>query len=164
LHIYGKFDGYTLRGVSVKFDRARLEEWIANDQAHRGTFEPGHFLGLMHDNGGRMIPDPRPTCYALEDEQGVMFYIRLARAARVDIQFGTDPKLARDRLRVARGLLKGMAFLEVALERAGVEQWIFNSQSPALRVMSEMRLGFRKSPYEMVRDIPVLELSKQGVN
>jgi hypothetical protein len=164
LRIYGKFDGYTLREVSAKFDRARLEEWIAHDQAHRGIFEPGHFLGLMYDNSGQLVSDPRPTCYAMEDEQGVIFYIRLSRAARVDIQFATEPKISRERLRVARGLIKGMAFLEVALERAGVEQWIFNSKAPALRVMSEMRLGFRKSPFEMVRDIPVLELTKQGVN
>ncbi len=162
MHIYGKFDGYTLREVTEKVDRARLEEWIERDQAHAGILEPGFFLGLMRDIRGRLIPDPRPSCYALEDAQGTMFYIRLARAARVSIQFATEPASPRERLRIAKALLKGMAFLEVGLERARVEQWIFNSKSPSLRTLGEMRLGFHKSPFELVRDIPPLE--QRGVN
>jgi hypothetical protein len=95
--------------------------------------------------------DPRVQTWMLENEHGPLFSIRMSRAARVHIQF---PAGRQEQRHVALGLIKGMAFLEVMLERAGVSEWIFDTQSPPLQELAEKRLGFAPSPFEMVRLIP----------
>lgn len=136
--ILAEFDEFELREIEDG-DFDRLEEWIAVDPYHASLFVPEFFLGRN---------DPRATCYALDDDKGTVFYIRLSRASRVHIQF---PPMASQRRRIALGLMKGMAFLEVALSRAGVEEWIFASESPQLRHMAVSALEFNPSPNELVR-------------
>ena len=144
-----EFHGYKLREVDER-DYARLEEWIAADPYHASLFDPDYFLGREANGEGEMVADPRASCYALEDGQGTVFYIRLSRATRVNIQF---PPVANhnQRKRVAMGLMQGMAYLEVALSRAGSEEWIFNSNAPQLRHLAENALSFKPSTNELVR-------------
>jgi len=156
-HIYGQFDGYALRSVDDS-DYSTLERWIAGDRYHAGIFDPDHFIGRAIDERGRLAPDPRATCYALEDDHGTLFYIRLARAARVAIQFDTGTIL-RNRARVSRGLLHGMAFLEAGLSLAGAEEWIFDTEDRGLTLLAKRHLGFVESPNEMVR---LIERPKVG--
>lgn len=137
------FDGLTLRDADQIRDLEQVSNWIEKDDAHRAIFNPGFFLS------GHLAEDPRGTCYALEDGKGVLMYIRLSRAARVHIQFGPDtPKL-----RVLRGLLHGMAFLETQLAQAGCEEWIFDTTSPSLKNIAKHALGFTESTHELVRGI-----------
>jgi hypothetical protein len=145
--ILAEFDGLTLRSVDTLADLKQLSQWIDADQTHRGIFVPHDFMS------GRLAADPRSSCYALEDEQGVIFYIRLSRAARVRIQFGPQEGRAQQK-RVTRGLINGMAFLESTLGRAGCEEWIFDTESPQLKNLAERLLGFAESTHEMVRAIP----------
>jgi hypothetical protein len=149
--IYEKFGSYAIRGVE-EGDRPRLTEWIANDPAHVGILKPDFFLGLKRSNSGELEPDPRPTCMAMEDSSGLLFFIRISRAARVYIQFPPE-SVPSARRRIALGLLKGMAYLECGLARAGVEQWVFDTRSPRLKHVAGLRLGFVASPDEMVREI-----------
>lgn len=153
--ILASFDGFILRPVTEQ-DYPALEEWIAKDPFHASMFEPDFFMGREVNSSGELAPDPRATCYALEDSEGTVFFIRMSRAARVQIQFPPEEK-SRERRRIAKGLMKGMAFLEVALSRAGAEEWIFESESPRLRHLAEIALGFAESPHEMVRPITRLE-------
>lgn len=153
--ILGQFDGLKLREVSFDRDILQLASWISEDPAHQ-LMRPAFFLGQLEGPDGYMKPDPRPTCYALEDEFGTVFYIRIDRAARVNIQFDSTLKKLTDRARVARGLLKGMAFLEVLLARAQVSQWIFDTRAAGLANLAQSRLGFMPSPHELVRLIPRL--------
>jgi hypothetical protein len=143
-NILANFEGYALRAVG-EADRAELEQWIAADPCHAGVVKPEFFMGLTPE----MAADPRATCYGLEHKGHNLFYIRLSRAARVNIQFA--PR--RPWLNTI-ALIKGMAFLEVGLARAGAEEWIFNTQSTQLREMTEKHMGFVGSPDELVRMIP----------
>lgn len=147
-----EFDGYKLREIEDG-DRKQLEEWIAADAHHASYFEPEFFMGRVAAGEGKWVIDPRATCYALEDAQGTVFYIRLSRASRVNIQFPPAEGISEQRRRIAQGLVQGMAFLEVALSRAGVEEWIFSSESPRLRYMAEGALNFAPSRHELVRAI-----------
>jgi len=147
MSIFGEFDGFKLRSVDTLADLERLCEWIEADDAHRGIFPPQFFMS--HKLGG----DSRPSCYALEDEKGVVFYIRLSRAARVRIQFAPEAAEHEQRRRVMRGLFHGMAFLESALSQAGCEEWIFDTVSPELKHLAIKGLGFTESAHELVRAI-----------
>lgn len=155
--ILARFDGYMLREVSVDTDIRRLVDWISADPYHQ-HIKPEFFLGKLEDPKGYVAKsDPRPTCYAMEDEEGVIFYIRIDRAARVNIQFQPlDPKFILARGRVAKALLKGMAALELGFRQANVSEWVFESQAPDLRLMARTRLGFLESPHDLVRPIPIL--------
>lgn len=157
-----EFDGLKLRPVSEQEDYAALEEWIAADPAHASLFVPDFFLGREINAQGEIAPDPRATCYALEDENGTAFYIRLSRAARVHIQFPPQGEKTNAR-RTALALLRGMAFLEVALSRAGAEEWIFSSFNPGLRRLAERALGFHASQDEMIRPIARLDDDKNSL-
>jgi len=158
--ILGKFDGYNLREVG-EYDRAQLIEWIAEDRHHAGLLDPEFFMGVAPDSSGQLAPDPRVTVCAIEDGKRTLMYIRLTRASRVHIQFppphSTGRSLHIERRQTANALIKGMAFLEVALERAGAMEWIFDSKAAALRMMAQRHLGFVASPLELVRLIPRLE-------
>lgn len=148
--ILDQFGSYTFRSVDES-DRVRLTDWIAWDPAHAGVMSAEFFMGLRRNPEGKLIRDSRPTCLALEDSGGLLFYIRVSRAARTYIQFSPDN--SKNRGRVSLGLLKGMAFLEVGLGHAGVEQWIFETRETRLKKLAGLRLGFRESPDEMVRPI-----------
>lgn len=140
------FNGLTLREADQLGDVQRLEDWIAADEAHRGIYTPRDFMS------GQLAEDPRSSCYALEDKNGVLFYIRLSRASRVRIQFapeGTNTQKAR----VIRGLFHGMTFLENQLAHAGCEEWIFDTDSPRLKRLAEQVLGFTESTHELVKPI-----------
>lgn len=139
-----QFDGFTLRASDTLADVEQLADWIEADDTHRGIFEPAFFMS------GELAADPRPTCYALEDEQGAVFYIRISRAARVHIQFAPEGDRAQ-RSRVMRGLLHCMAALENGLAEAGAEEWIFNTESPKLKTLVERAMGFTESTHELVR-------------
>lgn len=142
-----EFAGMKFREVGDQ-DRERLEQWINADPEHRMTMSPETFLGEMPDGE----KDPRPTCLALEDEKGTVFYVRISRAARVTIQFAPN-QTRGERLRNGTALTEGMALLESILERAGAEEWIFNTRNPRLKELAMSRMGFTESPRELVRSI-----------
>lgn len=149
--IFGKFGGYTMRGVSSERDATRIARWMAKDEFHQ-HLHPAFFLGLLENAD----PDPRPNCLALQDYRGeVMFYIRIDRAARVNIQFDPNRKSMMERSRVGRALINGMAFLEVSLSRSNVSEWIFDTTAPSLKDFAETRMNFRESPFDLVRLIPL---------
>jgi hypothetical protein len=157
--IHAIFGDYTLRSVDPAIDHAMLEAWIDEDQYHRTTMNPEFFLGQRQVDG-IWVPDPRPGCYAIEDQKGTVLFVRLSRVSRVHIQFmpmtGVLP-----RTRTAAALLNGMRFLQVGLARAGAEEWIFATESPALQALAKMRLGFTVSPHEWVKPIPYLDPAKR---
>lgn len=113
---------------------------------HRGIYTPDFFMG------GQFSTDPRSTYLALEDEKGIIFYIRLSRASRVRIQFSPDDT-KEQRRRNLQGLLHGMAFLEAQLGHKGVEEWIFETTNPELKAAAQQVLGFTESTHELVRAI-----------
>lgn len=147
MSIKAAFNGLVLRDADALADVTQLEEWINADETHKGIFVPADFLS------GPLGNDQRGSCYALEDEQGVVFYLRLSRAARVRIQFAPKAHKAR----VMHGLFHGMAFLESQLAQAGCEEWIFDTDSPGLKRLAEKLLGFTESTHELVRLIAAVK-------
>lgn len=152
--IQAKFGSWTLRSVNEEQDYPLLEAWINEDPHHRISMNPEFFLG-QRLAAGNWVPDPRPGCYAIEDERGVVMFIRLSRAARVHIQFMPMTGML-PRTRTAAALLNGMRFLQVGLARAGAEEWIFSTEDPTLASLARMRLGFTASPHEWVKGIDYL--------
>jgi hypothetical protein len=143
VNVREEFGNYVLRSVDAKIDRDPLARWIQQDSYHRGVFTPEFFLG----------EDPRSSYYAMEDHAGVIFFIRLSRAARVYMQFPPTTGDSQARHRLGHALLEGLAFLEVGLSRAGCEQWAFDSHAPGLRHLAMHRMGFRALPDDLVRGI-----------
>lgn len=150
-----EFDGYKLRTVDTLADIQTLDDWIQADEAHRAIYNPSFFMS------GKFNPDSRAACYAIEDADGVIFYIRLSRASRAHIQF--PPEDTRKRGRIARALKYGMVFLEHQLARAGCEEWVFNTETKRLKKYAELGLGFTASTHELVRLIPDPAGEKQEV-
>jgi hypothetical protein len=161
--LMGKFEGYILRAIE-EADYKKLQEWIAADPAHAGLLDPEFFMGEGVNGQGEIVQDPRVTVFALADRKETLMYVRLTRASRVHIQFppmppqdgGRDAATALHKARkgIANALVKGMAYLEVALERAGATEWIFETESNTLRNLAQKRMGFAPSPHELVRVIP----------
>jgi len=141
--ILAQFDGLELRETD-EYDKPMLQEWIASDAAHAGEFEPEHFIGSE-------------GCFALEDAAGVVFFIRLAKTARVRIQFNTELKSRKQRARVAQALARGMAVLELGLSRSGVTEWVFDTTNPDLKKFAIKWLGFKEQANDLVREICELE-------
>jgi hypothetical protein len=154
--VLAKFDGYTLRSADTIADLEMLDTWIQKDDAHREVFDPGDFVC------GVFATDSRPGCYALEDGNGTVFFIRLSRAARVKIQFPPDTN-SEQRNRNLRALLHGMAFLEVELSHSGCEEWIFDTDNQQLKKVAERILGFRESTVQMVKPIAEPEKKRESV-
>lgn len=154
-----QFDGYRLRSIE-ETDYITLSEWIALDAHHAGLLTPEFFMGQTIGASGGLEADPRVTAFALEQSRGPLMFIRLTRASRVHIQFAPGPEskrsqeIHRHRQQIANALFKGMAFLEVGLSRAGAAEWIFDTESHALRSLAQRRMGFTASPHELVRPIP----------
>jgi hypothetical protein len=143
-----RLDNFSLRAVGEE-DRKLLDDWIEKDLGHKSKLEANYFLGLYPDG----TPDSRPTCYAIEDENGSpLLYIRLSKVARVRIQF---PPLRNRRQRMlnAEALMKGMAYLEALLAQCNTEEWIFDTTNMELAHFAISHLGFQASPNEMKRGI-----------
>lgn len=134
----GKFDGLTMRRTEPD-DRPLLDRWVDSDPYHAHV-DPEYFMGSQ-------------GCFAFEDKDGVVFFVRLAQVARVSIQFDMERMGTRQKMRVADALTKGMAMLEMNLRRAGVEEWIFDSVAPNLKRFVIEKLGFSESENELVRQI-----------
>ena len=156
---FAEFDGLKLRAVN-EHDRPALEEWIAADPGHASILDPDFFMGMRTLENGETVRDPRPNCFALEDDDGVVFFIRLSRAARVHIQFPPARNRVLNPKRTGLALLRGMAYLEVGLMRAGAEEWIFQTEDRGLKRYAEKALGFAESPREMIRTIGVEETNE----
>jgi hypothetical protein len=153
--IVAKFDGLTLREVEER-DREALNAWIEADPYHQALLDADYFLGRTPEGNA----DPRGSCYALEDSDGEVMFIRLSRISRVNIQFKPGRKKA-EKERTAHALMCGMAFLETHLSRAGAEEWMFETSSPELKKLATRRMGFQASPFELRRYIPSPDVSDE---
>lgn len=123
-----------LRPVS-EADHPMLEAWIEADPEHRGR-STVEFFSRPSDN-----------CYVLMDTQGPVFFLKLTRAIRMDVQFAPGVEM---RERTRHGLHRGFEVLGELLAEKGFEEAIFESKNTLLMRSMEKRTGFRRSPGEMV--------------
>lgn len=141
-----RFGKYILR-PATDADLATAETWVCADPWHATTTEPEFFLS--HEKG--------IESFVLEDPDGPVFFFRMTRTIRLDIQFPPDDEQPTDRPheRTREALIQGVEWLAGSLALAGIHQLIFDSVNPLLIRSAERRLGFHRSPNELVRDIAV---------
>jgi hypothetical protein len=133
-----KIGRYSLRPVMER-DRDLLAVWIEQDPDHRDRVDPDFF----------MRSDQGKECFAVEDDHGhVVFYIKMTRALRLDVQFGSDEMIA-DRERNADAMREGFEWLRTGAAGSGIWEILFDSTNEPLVRFAERRLAFRKVPDEL---------------
>lgn len=139
------FPGYSMRPANVgnPHDRTAAIHWTKNDPDHQDV----NWQFWLEQKPGR-------DSYVMEDAEGVLLFFKMHHlhitdapipgitspthlAAELHIQFGPQR-----RLRNARGLTEGMAWLENALSLSGIRELVFTSTKPALIEFCTRRLGF----------------------
>lgn len=148
-----KLGPYTLRPVSDR-DRDLLAIWIEQDPDHRDRVKPEFFL----DSKDGM------ECFAVEDAAGVVvFYIKMTRALRLDIQFGPD-ETREQRERNVDAMREGFNWLRLGAAGSGIHEILFNSTNIPLVNFAERRLAFRKAPDELSHKVTQLAAYKPKEN
>lgn len=117
-------------------ERDVIAAMIEGDEDHRCQVSPETFY---KKEVGR-------ECKALTDSEGrVLFYFRLTRVLRMDIQF--DCSRAEEN---QQALQDGFRWLQKQAMGAGFREIIFDSVSRPLINFCKRRFGFRQSPNELV--------------
>ena len=137
-----RFGKYTLRRTTED-DYELARAWIMADPSHAGRTPPKFFL----------TQSKGIESYVLEDPEGPVFFFRMTRAVRIDIQFAPDEEHERTR----EGLIRGLDWLSTVLAEKGIRQLIFESVNLPLIRMAEKRLGFHRSHDELVKDLQPAE-------
>lgn len=132
------FTTYQLR-PATEADRELCERWIEADPDHRGRVNADFFIK----------PEPGVETFVLEDAQGEVFFFRMMRALRIDIQFGPSTS-AEERERTRLALMNGFDWLKESCGSAVIRQVIFESQVVPLVRFCEKRFGFQQSSHELV--------------
>ena len=102
---------------------------MANDPEH-ASLKPEEFAY-----------EPRTEMHVWEDEHGPVFYFRLSREIRVDIQF--DPEISK--VRIQNGLIEGLEWLE-KLVRPKYRALTFDSIYRPLKIFAMRVLKFTEWP------------------
>lgn len=133
------FDEYRLVAASEEL-REHLQKWIDADPFHSGKVGADFFIKQQTGSN---------SCVLLDKFGEPVFYFKTELALRVHIQFGPAETTA-DRERNREALTKGFAWLKQMAANLKVRQLIFGSENPLLIHFSKKRLGFHKSPFELV--------------
>ena len=137
-----EFQGIRFR-PATEADLPLIADWIKDDEVHAGKIEPEHFIEQQ-----KLV-----DCYAIEDSNGTVMFLRLDRAVRCTIQFGPHCT-AEERERTRDTMQAGFQMLEVLLAQSGTREVIFDSQSTALRAFCTRTLGFRPKADTLAKQVP----------
>lgn len=110
-------------------DYAALVKAMANDPEH-SSLSPKEFAY-----------EPKTEMHVWEDKEGPVFYFRLSREIRVDIQF--DNEISR--VRIQNALIEGMEWLE-KLVRPKYRALTFDSVYRPLKIFAMRVLQFKEWP------------------
>jgi hypothetical protein len=117
-------DDFKLRPV-VEEDRPLLQQWIAEDEDHKGTTTPDFWL-----SGDSLS-------HVYEDGKGPVLFVKMSKILRLDIQFD-----CRAKMRNARMILKGFPALAENAKQAGFREIVFCSKSSGLTGFLKRTFGF----------------------
>jgi hypothetical protein len=120
-------------------DKEILERWIDADEDHKGRCKPEFWM----DN-----TPAQSSSFAVEDEKGVIFYVRAEKLIRLHIQFAPP----EEKKRSARAIIEFTKWLKGDAVKHGYMQIVFESVYRPL-VLFLHRLGFKTSPNEQVYDL-----------
>jgi hypothetical protein len=120
-------------------DKLLIEKSIVNDPDHVGK-----------SNVDFWLPQERANCFAVEDDKGVVFYIRAENILRLHLQAIPAPD-KEDRARVAKGIDAFAAHIKTVAKKT-YRQIIFESTyAPLIRFLHQR--GYRASKDEHVIDL-----------
>ena len=115
-------------------DKQRIAEMIDADVWHAGKGSADYFF----EDGSE--------CMAVE-EKGHTFYVRIARALRINAIFDPEKKSKN-----ARMLIKFTPALAEMARQSGFKEMIFSTENPELAKFEE-RLGFLPAPTDMTMKV-----------
>lgn len=115
-------------------DRKRIAEMIESDPWHKDKGTADYFF----EDGSE--------CMAVE-ENGNTFYVRIARALRINAIFDPEKKSKN-----ARMLIKFTPALAEMARQSGFKEMIFSTENPELANFEE-RLGFLPAPADMTMKV-----------
>lgn len=119
--------------ATTDLDKEQIAAWIAADPDHKGKSKPEFWL-----------PDKNISCFAAEDDAGMVFFVRAETVMRLHIQFAPQ-----QRLRTAKAIEEFTPWIAAAAKKRGCKQLIFESVfAPLIRFLQ--RRGFCASPNEQV--------------
>jgi hypothetical protein len=137
-----KFGKYTMRQATAD-DRELIEQWIADDPAHKADGVPPEFFFEEEMGVG---------CYLVSDKDGPIFFTRTSNTVRLDTQFG--PHTSRDeRERNREALIDGMDWLAAMCAAKGITEISFETNNPMLARLAVHKMGCRRSCNEMIRSL-----------
>jgi hypothetical protein len=129
-----EFGDYRLQPATHK-DLWLAELWTQLDTHHAGSVAPEFWLEQT----------PAVDSYLLFDGEGPLFFFRVQAATReaaeLHLQFMPSEQ-PRHVLRIGKGMIVGLSWLEMMLEKAGIEQIYFDSGSDPLIQFSIKHLEF----------------------
>lgn len=135
------FSQYTLRPAAEE-DILCATAFLSEDPFHE-DMAPEFFI----------TQGPGIESYLLEDIEGPVFFFRMTRVVRVDIQFAPESLHPNMRERIRGGLTAGFKWLMASLANSPNYQVIFESKNPELIASCIRRFRFRRSPHELVCDV-----------
>jgi len=117
-------------------DRTKLEEWIRLDPDHAGKCKPDFWLK----------PEEKVRQFAIQDEQGDIFFVRAENILRLHIQFSPE------KIRTAKAIEEFTPAIASGAKKEGYKQLIFESLfQPLIHFLNKR--GFRSSKDEQVYDL-----------
>lgn len=120
-------------------DRQQIADWIAADPDHRDRGNPDFWL-----------PDPtgEGDCFAMQDAEGTIFYVRAENVVRLHIQFAPPS----EKRRLAPAIDEFTKLMAKGAKAKKYAQLIFESTVlPLTRFLTKR--GFRPSRNEFVMDL-----------
>lgn len=150
-----QFDGYTFRPALPK-DQTLSRIWNLMDREH--TWEAQYPDYWIQQN-------ERVTSYLLEDEIGVVFFVKAIRQkereVEITIQFDRQRGMV-SKTRVMMGMQFGFEWLKKALPENGFRTLYFISKNPELIAFAEKAMGFVKDGERYVHQLAGQQQTSQA--
>jgi len=125
---------------TTEADRKKLEKWIAADPDHKDRGNPEFWLP--------QDPAEHIQTFAVQDEQGEVFYVRGENCLRLHIQFAP----ASEKRRLAKAISEFSDTISRSAKKLKYTEIIFESVfAPLIRFLEKR--GFHSSPNEFVKDL-----------
>lgn len=122
-------------------DASLIKDWIAADPNHQGITDTSFFLPSEKPSDAKIL------LYAVEDEQGPIFFVRGENCLRLHIQFAPNR-----RRRTAQAISEFASVMATGAKKLGYSELIFESVfRPLVRFLRKR--GFKSSQSEQILDL-----------
>ena len=106
-------------------DLPKLQKWVDADLQHKNVLPPEFWIPSENTDERKGT-----KCLAIENDKGVMFFLRLENVMRVYVQFPPDGEYNPEEMKEA--LESSFRFIAPGAKKIGYKEMIFNSVSKSL--------------------------------